>query len=192
MLGVVCRSGGTVVRGNRMYYEPNENPHFLKMIKEGDVFFDVGAMIGYYCLLAAGHGAKRVIAIEIIKEFADFTKKTFKKNNIDGMVLNYAVGKTGQIIYENELTKNTSPTTSLDDLCELYGFPDVVKMDIEGHEFNALNTAKKLLANHPRLDISIHPAFLKEHNQTKQGVVELLKSHGYKEVAQYSDTHFYK
>lgn len=175
-----------------MWYEPNEHPHFVSMIKKGDIFFDVGAMIGYYCLLAAGHGASKVFAFEIIEEYTKFIRRTFKENNINGEVFNCAIGGEGEVLFEDTLARNKAKTIQLDTIAQSVGYPTVMKMDIEGYELDALRTAEELLKRKPRIDISIHPLYLEKKGQLEYNVIELLNNYGYKKLWQYQDTHFYQ
>jgi FkbM family methyltransferase len=191
MVASLARVETTIKKGNRMWYEPNEYPYFKKLIKQDtNVFFDVGAMIGYYCFLAAGNGAKKVIGFEIMKEYADFTNKMLKKNNIDGFVYNVAVG-SGVIHYENALTNGTCKSIKLDDFArETKLYPDVVKMDIEGHEYNVLLGAGDVLKKCQSIDISIHKEYLNEFGFSGKDTLDIIYKLGYKKVFDFCETYF--
>jgi FkbM family methyltransferase len=65
--------------------------------------------------------------------------------------------------------------TTLDQLIEEVGVPDVIKMDIEGAEVAALRGAKELLARHaPKWLIELHGV------ECGRGVREILSKHGYR------------
>jgi FkbM family methyltransferase len=64
--------------------------------------------------------------------------------------------------------------TTLDQLIEEVGVPDVIKMDIEGAEVAALRGAKELLARHaPKWLIELHG------DECERGVREILAKHDY-------------
>jgi FkbM family methyltransferase len=63
--------------------------------------------------------------------------------------------------------------TTLDDLAQLLGFPDLVKLDVEGAELDALLGAKTVLAHHPTVLVEAHSPDL------LAAVTELLQVNGY-------------
>lgn len=71
-------------------------------------------------------------------------------------------------------TDQAAGTISLDDLAEQTFTPDVIKIDIEGAELDALQGASRLLAGR-------HPSFLIEVHgeEAEMGCIETLRANGY-------------
>lgn len=175
-----------------MFYEPDDYERFKQMVVGKKVFFDIGAHIGWYCLLANGLGLESSYAFEIVDYFSEITKKNFKLNNIKGGVFRVALGIPGtKINFEQSIFSGSDTAISLDAFCETHDvWPDVMKVDIEGAELDALRAMPKVLAQHPTIHISVHSSFLKERNQSDKEVLELLYKYGYKVIHSNEDTYF--
>ena len=131
-----------------------------KVLKKNMSIMDIGSNIGYYVLLQRniiGSDAK-IIAIEPIPQNIEFLKKNLELNNdlktkvIQGAVSNkndysyiysstffnlgtfHPSGKSKEFI-ENKLKVKTF---SLSNLCLKHGIPDLIRMDVEGHEVKIL------------------------------------------------------
>lgn len=164
-------------------HEPFLTLLLSREIKKDDVIIEVGANIGYYvlmeCSLLGDKG--KVIAFEPDYRSLKILKKNIKMNGngekVD--VTHVAIGpkrKKGQLI-KNEsfnLSKiDTSIAASqqenadqynidivpLDDLVSQEPKIDIIRMDIEGYEFEAINGMSKTLTKfHPRLLVfELHP-----------------------------------
>lgn len=140
--------------------EPETTQYFKNNVKEGDVFVDVGAHIGYYTVLASQLvGEKgRVIAFEPDEE----NFKVLKKNteNLGNVVLyNCAVSDfTGKasffladrsgnhsLIQNKDRIKQTRvKVLKLDDYVKK---ADWVKIDVQGAELEVLKGMQRLLKN---------------------------------------------
>lgn len=182
----------TKVENGRMFYEPSEYPHFLKMVKGKKIFYDVGAFIGWYSLIAASCGSTNVVAFEIIPELAKLTQKNFALNALNGSIVCAPVGKGGeQSSYRSNLVASSGKAISLDEYAEAHNlWPDAIKMDIEGAEYDALLGAHRVLSRKPVLDISVHPEFLQERGHGAQEVLDMLAGYGYKIVWSGENTYF--
>lgn len=187
-------NGSTIIRDKKMFYEPNEYEQFVKIVKNKKVFFDIGAHIGWYCLLAKGLGIENFYAFEIVDSFADIAEKNFKLNNIRGGVFRVALGIPGvRHKFEQSIYSGDKIAVSLDDFCEANNiFPDIIKMDIEGAEMDTLKAMHNVLLKRPALDISIHNSYLKELGQSGEEVLVLLKKYGYEIIWEKGDTYFMK
>ena len=75
------------------------------------------------------------------------------------------------------ITANTG-----DALCEELGFaPDVIKIDVEGHEVKVLQGLAGVLARHrPLIFLELHPQRIRMENETLLPVIELLERHRYR------------
>lgn len=127
-----------------------------KVLKQNMKILDIGSNIGYYILIQrslVGPNAK-IIAIEPIPENINFLKKNLNLNNdrntkvIRGAVSNknnfeyiyvsnhfnlgtfHPVGSSKKFLNKKLKVK----TFSLTNLCLKYGFPNLIRMDVEGHE----------------------------------------------------------
>jgi FkbM family methyltransferase len=148
-------------------YEPDVTHYFETVLQSGDVFVDVGAMIGYYTLLASkrvgwkGH----VYAFEPHPDHFSILEKNVKQNrrtrNVtmeQKAVMDFSATKG--VLYlsaENaadhraaypKQDRETIPVeyVSLDDYFEK-GKVDFIKLDIQGSEPYALMGMTKILRN---------------------------------------------
>lgn len=154
-------------------YEFDMRKKFEELINEGDIVYDLGAMVGFYTLVAAElvKGDGRVYAFEPSPRNVYYLKKNIEINNYENVIfMNYAISdengdaffNTGRSISTGHLVKKgdlTVRTASLDSLCSKGKIhqPDFIKMDIEGAEYKALVGAKNILKQkHPRLLLSTH------------------------------------
>mgnify|MGYP000037054515 FL=1 len=150
---------------NREYEEKNfENLADVINKQSPGYFFDVGACWGIYSLrLAKKFNNLQIKAIDPIKKNINRIHKSIDKNNFSNIeVYHTAVGdENGTILLgsnndwspnykineENIAVTEQSPIKTLDDLFDLNGQKIVMKIDVEGYEFEALNGAKKILEN---------------------------------------------
>lgn len=130
--------------------------------------FDIGANVGLFTL-AVSCQAQKVYAFEPYPRNIFYLFKNLSLNKISNVnIVPCAVGKTTHIGFFQPGTNNATgklskfgiqPTSviALDDFCEsLQIKPDLIKVDIEGAEYDFLLGAKKSLANNPPLFISFH------------------------------------
>ena len=134
--------------------------HFLK---EGDLFFDIGANIGTYSLLASGVSKAFSICYEPTPSIFQILEENLKLNNLAerAQALNMGVGHQGGMVsfvatsdseknhVANKTDKNTIEIklTKIDDEVEQYGLPLMVKIDVEGYELNVLEGMNITLQN---------------------------------------------
>lgn len=191
-VAIPLRTDSTQLREGRMFYEPEDLPRFKELINTKKVFFDIGANIGYYSYIAAANGIKEIIAFEFTPAYAEFTKQEFAANKISGKVVNHGVGNPGEwSAYSDPLASASGKLISLDEYSKETGiYPDIIKMDIEGYELDALRNAHEILLRKPAIDISIHPLFLSNRGQNAEDVLSLLAGYGYKIIHGGGDTYF--
>jgi len=155
-------------------YEYRKQRLFAKVVSPGDYVIDVGANVGFYTLLAASlagsHG--RVVAIEPLSQNVDRLLRHVSLNCLDTVtVIHAAVGDhMGTTRFAVNAQSNSmgriSPSgvlevrlVSLDGLSAKgsLGIPDVVKIDVEGAEFEVLQGAERLLTHvRPMLFLATH------------------------------------
>lgn len=184
---------GKVPKEARMIYEPIELPIFENMVKDKKCFFDVGSNIGYYSHVAAAKGVRNIVAFEFMPEYAEFSRTAFEENKVPVVLINQGVGDPlASLNYGDPLASSSaSKLLSLDQFAKEHNlYPDIIKMDIEGSELDALRNAHEILSRKPDLDISVHPVFLRERGQDERDIFILLESYGYKTLWSASDTYF--
>ena len=181
----------------RMYLGIDE-PWIAKLaqdlINPGDVVYDIGAHVGYTCLLFAQRLAGRgvVHAFEVLPLTVEFLRKTVQANEFNNIVvhevglglstqmLELAIGPTAMTdIYstprENERTE-LCKIASLDEYVKQNKLPppSLVKIDIEGAEIDCLKGGCELINKYkPIMLIEFHELCL-----LKKGC-HLLDSWGY-------------
>jgi FkbM family methyltransferase len=101
----------------------------------------------------------------------------FNKTNVGG-------GRIEQIINNNSNEfQHTVNLNTIDNLIEIENISiKLIKIDVEGHEFEALMGAEKTIKNNK--PIIIFEQHISEFNEGTTKVIELLKSYGYKYFAQ--------
>ncbi|MEN9852173.1 MAG: hypothetical protein RI996_116 [Candidatus Parcubacteria bacterium] len=156
-------------------YEP-EILHVIKSLlerKNNSVFLDVGANIGQHSLFASRF-AQKVFAFEPIpKLFTQFTDSIYKNKFYNIFLCRIALGDrsmTSHIHTNNQnmgassLVSHTGDTQGVfvqierfDDISEQLGIHsvDVVKMDVEGFEYESLQGMQKMITK-------CHPSFVFE------------------------------
>jgi len=171
-------------------YELNHQILFEKLVKEGDVIFDVGAHVGFYSLLGSVlvGGKGQVVAFEPEPKNLSYLKKHLQINSISNVeVVEAAVsdrrgrarlssGPSSSMWYIDAQGELEVQAVSLDDLVlnEKLPPPNVIKMDVEGAEFLALNGSAKVVSMfHPIFILSTHGS------EVHQKCCRLLETAGY-------------
>ena len=142
------------------FYEFEKQRLISSMVKPGTVFYDVGANVGFYSLLAAGLVGPqgRVFAFEPLPRNVMYLRRHLTLNRVFNVeILELAVGeRTGSASFTPDPSgcmgrlsdTGCLPVTvaSLDDLLEQGRLapPHSIKMDIEGAELLALRGAQSL------------------------------------------------
>jgi len=154
-------------------YELQKQLVFWESIKPGMVVFDIGAHVGFYTMLAsvALGDQGEVVAFEPFPHNVDFLKRHLAINHRRNVrIIEAAVGsrnsqgrfRTGADTSTGCVSDNGDlavPLVALDDLVSSGAVqpPQIIKMDIEGGEYDALAGAKNLLAEwHPQIMLSTH------------------------------------
>jgi FkbM family methyltransferase len=181
-------------------YEPNTLRVLRALLRDGDVFIDVGANAGVISMAASQWvGSGRVFSIEpSAREFERLTDN-IERNHISNIAaFRIAVGSHSGTVnlniasdmhgglntlgagfpYEGveRLRTEAVPATTLDDFVEMNGIKAaVVKLDIEGAEGEALTGAQRLLSDmRPALVIEVFSKSLEAQGWTRSKLAELL------------------
>lgn len=172
----IASSGARFWRG---IHKPEMTRILLDKIRAGSVYFDVGAHIGYYTVMASDMvGAQgRVISFEPRKLNLSYLRSHIRVNRCANVeVIPAAVGeRPGECRFETRIgtglgyvseTGNRSvDMVSLDDLVGSGRLPppDVIKVDVEGGEMGVLKGATELLRQHrPITVVSTHGDAIRE------------------------------
>jgi len=181
---------GSAIHRRRMgFYEYEKRKIISAEVRPNTVFWDVGANVGFYTLLASKPvGSGRVFAFEPAPRNLDYLRRHLKLNRLPNVeVLATAVSNgNGVSFFQIEETgfmghpaaegKIAVQTATLDTLVESGKVlpPDYVKMDTEGTELLALQGASQTFQRyHPVLFLATHG------REMHTSSVRLLESWGY-------------
>jgi FkbM family methyltransferase len=183
-------------------YEPANTSIFTRLIRPGDMCFDVGANFGYYSCLFARCGAK-VHGFEPLPSMSALNKETLELNGLQDKVhtWNTALGAS-----EGTITINTFPglsqghatavdlgrddavanecaVTTIDRFCARNGIHTVsfMKIDVEGYELDVLSGGSAMLAapEAPVVHFEVNERCLASRNLDANAILDLLKRCGY-------------
>jgi FkbM family methyltransferase len=139
-------------------WEKRTTEYIKSNLKAGQTFLDVGSQVGYFAILAAELGAK-VTAFEPSTSNRELLLENIKENNVEIKVIGNALSNSnGQVqLYngktsgENSLAKNYHNGDGFEMVSAVVyddlnlGIPDMIKMDVEGHERQALEGMQTIL-----------------------------------------------
>jgi FkbM family methyltransferase len=170
-------------------YEVELQQRISRELTPGSVFFDLGANVGFYTLLAALSTKPRLVcAFEPVPANLVYLRRHLELNHVRNVeVLEMAISdRVGTAEFEVEETRAMGrlsagghlrvATSTLDALIEGHTVPapDFIKMDIEGGELAALRGATQcFLRIRPKLFLAVHG------RQQHEACVELLASWKY-------------
>jgi FkbM family methyltransferase len=181
--------GKSVIRYG--FWEENTSKLVYQTLHPGMTFVDVGANFGYYTLLAATKldNKGRIIAFEPDPKNFEILQKNVKLNKLAQSVTyeNYGIAdqpkKTATLhrspfdpgassLFVNEYTSKIEvKLDSLDNYCISHNInPDLIKMDIEGAEYLALEGMRSILSsqNPPSVIMEYNSDFLRLHDECKK------------------------
>jgi FkbM family methyltransferase len=147
-------------------HEFNDMCFLLHFLTPDDVFFDVGANVGSYTLLASGVRKAKTVAIEPVKSTFDILSDNINLNKLQGVTLliNAAVGATegelkfstkedttNHVISVTEMGNNNSITVTVITIDSLLNtnMPVLKKIDVEGFETEVLKGMANILNSAP-------------------------------------------
>jgi|SRR5579872_288253 len=170
------RTGQHYLRGD---VEPAIQEILSKRLKPGMVFYDLGANIGFFSLLAARlvGAAGQVFSFEPDPEIAARLRRNITRNGfINATVIEAGIwSESGAVTFvpadqsspdrgvgkfipgENSAAGIPTRCVALDDFVRNAPTPDVIKCDVEGAEVEVFRGAEKLLtARHPLVLCEMH------------------------------------
>tara|TARA_B100001057_G_C22853701_1_gene951954 strand:+ start:607 stop:1440 length:834 start_codon:yes stop_codon:yes gene_type:complete len=187
-------------------WSKDHNKGFTKLLnisKNKKIVFDVGAHIGL-CSLPLSFLVSKVVSFEASPTNVKYLKKhLIVNNNLNVNVVPYLVGRENisyvdfynvedgsgipSIVNLNKKKKNLKINNVqikqifLDDYVKKNSIiPDVIKIDVEGAEFNVLDGATKILKDYrPKIIISLHPEHLRLLNRNIQEIYDYCDLYSY-------------
>jgi FkbM family methyltransferase len=150
-------------------YERAFQSFFFAVVPKGGVVWDVGANVGFYSLLAARKAA-RVIAFEPLPENLSYLRQHVELNGLQERVQIFPVAASDHdgsglfsVVPGNRSEGSLRPygklrvqTMRLDSVGLV---PDLIKIDVEGNEYEVLRGALDTLrAHNPAILVALHTA----------------------------------
>lgn len=185
--------------------EPETVEWIETYIRQGDVFYDIGANIGAYSLIASAHcrGDIKILAFE--PSFSNFYQlcRNIVLNKFDKSIIPYMIalsripgllafhyrsleaGGADHYLGENLPTASSNfvyaqqlLTFSIDYLVDHFGFPvpNYIKLDVDGAEIDVLQGAEQTLRKHDVKSILVE---VRDINDMSKQVHTLLISAGF-------------
>tara|TARA_B100000989_G_scaffold290193_1_gene263000 strand:- start:145 stop:978 length:834 start_codon:yes stop_codon:yes gene_type:complete len=187
-------------------FHNKHNKGFKKLLDISNntkIVFDIGAHIGL-CTLPLTHLTNRVFSFEASPTNQRYLKNHININNCSNVtIVPYLVGKKNNDNIDFYDTGDGSGIPSIVNLkfkkknivinhikikqINLDNFvkensiiPDVIKIDVEGSEFNILDGAKLILKSYrPKIIISLHPEHLKFLNRNVSEIYDYCEKYSY-------------
>ncbi|MBI2135145.1 FkbM family methyltransferase [Candidatus Woesearchaeota archaeon] len=177
--------------------EPESTKIIKKIIKERGTVVDIGANIGYYALMESQLVGKkgRVYAIEPVPDNIASLKKNIGLNDYSNIeVFQMGIGEKNKtakmnitsysnwhsfLHQRNVIGKLDVKVVTLDNFLKNRKYPDFIRMDVEGYEFQILKGMKNTLKKKKplKLFIELHPHIMNK-SQTKF-LLKTLKDNGF-------------
>ena len=173
-----------------------------KELHKGNIVVDIGANIGYYALLEAKLVCDegKVYAIEPIPDCIELLKENIRLNNYSNIEIHQlAIGDKSGVaamyvgkwlnrsqmkeldIYKPELLDHeiSVQVSTLDDFMENKPYPDVIRMDVEGYEYQIIKGMKGILEEKLPLKLFMEFHFYLLGKQKSLELLRTLKSAGF-------------
>ncbi|MBV9264854.1 MAG: FkbM family methyltransferase [Acidobacteriaceae bacterium] len=186
-------------------WEPNISRWIASRLNPGDTFVDVGANVGYFSLLAASRttASGRVIAIEACPEIFAQLQDNCRRNSYTNIrAINVAASdQPGTLRLYRGGNENGGSTTTIATAEGGQSYSDItalplsgilspeecsrmrlIKIDVEGAEYNVLKGAAPIFEHAPQnleILVELHPTLLAAQNKTIKDVFQLMSSHGF-------------
>lgn len=163
-------------------------------LRPGARVFDLGANHGVIAMMLARAvtDSGQVVAVEADAWLAEAVAENARLNDLDQVVsLHAAVGaEEGDLRFgahgdvddgTGKLGRSRVPAVTIDSMAGRYGQPDVVFMDVEGYELEALRGAQETLTRRPDWFVEVHggDAGLARYGASVRDVVDQFRNLGY-------------
>ncbi len=183
--------------------EPVETKLFSDIIKNGEVLVDIGANIGYFTLLMAKFSGPtgKIFSFEPEDKNFEILKKNVEVNNYQNIVLEkkgvsdhnginkFFLSSKNTGMHSLQKIRDDSREVKIDviKLDDYFSTLDLVKkislikIDVEGAEFQVLNGMRTILKNENlKLLIEFIPEHLKKHGTNPSDVLKILEDNNFK------------
>jgi FkbM family methyltransferase len=157
----LAKKGLTGITGN-IYtglHEFEDMSFLIHFLRSEDIFFDVGANVGSYTILASGLKKAKTIAFEPIDNTYNLLTQNIKLNQISQLVNSHNLGvgsisKKLHFTFDQDTTNHvTTKATSKSKELEVVALdqfypkykPSLIKIDVEGFEAEVLSGAANIL-----------------------------------------------
>lgn len=169
------------------------------VLKEGDVVLDIGANIGYYVLIESKlvGDLGKVYAIEPVSSNIKALKRNIKLNNRENVeIFRLAVSDKGEksrvyisdscnlsamersLVSGNIIGVEEVDVVTVDSFLKDKNIPDLIRMDVEGYEYNIIRGMTKTLQENTEILMELHP--LKLSKEQLEEMFEILKANNFK------------
>jgi FkbM family methyltransferase len=188
-------------------WDPETTEFILDNLSAGNVFVDIGANVGYFTLLAAQRVGDegRVLCIEPNPSVAGQLRENVERSGLFNVTVvqaacSHTVGP--RVLYLSGISNTGRSSLSAenvdgaecvkvhcvtaDGLVQDHGLLriDVVKIDVEGAEFEVLRGMTDILSRaKPKLVLELEPHLLKSFSVRVEDVVDFVGSYGYRQAA---------
>ncbi|MEX1120802.1 MAG: FkbM family methyltransferase [Balneolales bacterium] len=176
--------------------------YMLSQIREGNTIFDIGANLGYYSVQFAEKTGNKgsVYSFEPLDYQLQYLKQNISLNRLDHITVEKQIvsDRAGEQTIYFSSSKNSGqssihtptktfesiPAITLDDYCRENNIAriDLIKIDVEGHEYKVVTGMESLLSSKSvgSLFIEINDANLKQSGSSGKELVNFLNNKGYK------------
>ena len=183
----------------KLGYEPLSAGIFYSSARGADLVIDIGAYVGFYSLLASKANPKiPVIAIEASSDNFKILQHNITNAGADNVnALHGIFGKDDEVkpFQITEASDNcglsghvNSPTIRIENVNGISGdtlqIPDglkvLIKIDVEGHEFEVLESIGDIIkgSTSPRILVEINPKMISHAGYKLSSILKLLHSFG--------------
>jgi FkbM family methyltransferase len=169
--------------------------NFLNLTRNRRCLYDVGALHGVFSFSFAAATGGRSFAFEPSPSAAQVLQSVQTLNpTLNVNLLPFALGKLpGDLMMRMEWQHFIAVSTSeasedcrpvkmqnLDQFASSHPFPDCVKIDVEGYEYEVMLGAREVLKkHHPLLFLEIHPPLLIRNGTNTQELLNYIKELDY-------------
>jgi FkbM family methyltransferase len=173
--------------------EKEEELFFAKYLKEGDTVVDCGAHLGTLSMVASKKvgSSGNIVSVEPHPRTFSYLEKNIKENRCHNVhLINKAIGDKEGIIaitdfYASDLNYLTEEgttsveMTTLDTILKDIPKIDLLKLDVEGHELQALVGGEKTLLKTNTVYFESAEGSFKRYSYTLKDIVVHLKRRGF-------------
>lgn len=184
----------------RMWYSGDHHEWMLEvpfildhMLSPTDTVFEVGSHHGFH-LIPIARRVKRAIAIEPNPHNVAILNRNLALNALSNVTVVQAaigdsIGRIAILQDTNEGGVSSSgmsdlPTINvdllpLDQLAEEFGFPQFLKIDVEGFEDRVLKGASQIMRHRPKIAIEVHVDWIARYGSSIEELLGLLRLDDY-------------